>query len=86
MSTKLLYIANIRLPTEKAHGIQIMKMCEAFAHEGVNVELVVPRRFNVIKEDPFAYYGVGKNFTTTRIPSFDLIAFGKIGFFVQVCS
>lgn len=29
---KLLYIANIRIPTEKAHGIQIMKMCEAFTN------------------------------------------------------
>ena len=28
---KLIYITNARLPTEKAHGIQIMKMCEAFA-------------------------------------------------------
>ncbi len=36
---KILYIANIRLPTEKAHGIQIMKMCEAFAHAGAEVEL-----------------------------------------------
>lgn len=28
---KIIYIANARIPTEKAHGIQIMKMCEAFA-------------------------------------------------------
>ena len=28
---KILYIANLRLPTEKAYGIQIAKMCEAFA-------------------------------------------------------
>lgn len=27
---KILYIANIRMLTEKAHGIQIMKTCEAF--------------------------------------------------------
>jgi len=32
---KLIYIANIRLPTEKAHGLQIMKMCEAFANYGL---------------------------------------------------
>ena len=86
MSTKLLYIANIRLPTEKAHGIQIMKMCEAFAREEARVELVVPWRFNAIKEDPFVYYNVEKKFTITRIPSFDLIAFGKIGFLLQVVS
>lgn len=61
---KLLYIANIRLPTEKAHGIQIMKMCEAFADENLAVELVVPTRHNpsFTNTDPFDYYGVKKNF------------------------
>jgi hypothetical protein len=28
---KLLYCANIRVPTEKAHGLQIVQYCEAFA-------------------------------------------------------
>jgi len=32
---KIIYIANARIPTEKAHGIQIMKMCEAFANYGL---------------------------------------------------
>jgi len=32
---KLIYIANARIPTEKAHGIQIMKMGEAFAKYGL---------------------------------------------------
>ena len=50
---KILYIANIRLPTEKAHGIQIMKMCEAFADIGHKVELIVPWRFNFIKNRAF---------------------------------
>lgn len=84
---KLIYLANIRLPTEKAHGIQIIKMCEAFASlPGVTVELVVPQRFNPIKGDPFSYYRVKKNFTITRIPSLDLVSQGKIGFWVQATS
>src|SRR3989344_1677031 len=29
---KIIYIVNIRLPTEKAHGIQVMKNCEAFSN------------------------------------------------------
>lgn len=40
---KLLHIANARLPTEKAHGLQIMKSCEAFACL-VDVMLVHPSR------------------------------------------
>lgn len=70
---KLTYIANARMPTEKAHGIQIMKMCEAFADQGANVELIIPRRFNYIEEDPFSYYGVEKNFTITQLPTIDLM-------------
>ena len=59
---KILYIANARMPTEKAHGIQIMKTCEAFAELGHEVELILPWRFNPIKEDIFEYYNVKKNF------------------------
>ena len=83
---KLVYIANARIPTEKAHGIQIIKMCEAFSQAGAEVELVVPRRFNKIKDDPFDYYGVEKIFRITKIPSIDLVKFGKIGFWLQSCS
>ncbi|MCH7883412.1 hypothetical protein IIA95_03290, partial [Patescibacteria group bacterium] len=77
---KLIYIANARIPTEKAHGIQIMKTCEAFADNGAEIELVVPWRFNPIKNDPFEYYDVKRVFKIVKIPSLDLTAFGKIGF------
>ena len=80
---KILYIANIRLPTEKAHGVQIMKMCEAFADLGHKVELVLPWRFNPIKENIFEYYNVRKNFKIKKILSFDLIWLGKVGFWIQ---
>ena len=50
---KILYIANARIPTEKAHGIQIIKTCEAFVEFGHKVELVLPWRFNRIKENIF---------------------------------
>jgi len=81
---KITYIANSRIPTEKAHGIQIMKMCEAFATLGHDVELVVPRRLNPIKDDPFEYYGIKKTFEITRIPTIDLVQFGRIGFWIQL--
>ncbi len=85
---KIIYIANARIPTEKAHGIQIMKMCEAFAElkvedEKLKVELVVPRRLNNIKENPFEYYGVKENFKIIKLPTLDLVEFGKIGFLIQ---
>ncbi len=83
---KIIYIANSRIPTEKAHGIQIMNMCEAFSNQGIDVELVVPWRFNPIKEDPFKYYGVEKIFKIKKLPSIDLVKLGKIGFLVQSLS
>ena len=73
---RLIYIVNARIPTEKAHGIQIMKMCETFA-SCVDVELILPRRFNPIKKDPFEYYGVEKSFPIKRLPCLDLIPFDK---------
>lgn len=81
---KLLYIANSRIPTEKAHGIQIMKMCEAFSGlevEGskLEVELVAPKRLNWIKSDPFEYYGMAKTFKITKLPCLDLIFHKPIG-------
>lgn len=80
---KLFYIANVRLPTEKAHGLAIMKMCEAFARQGVEVELIIPKRKNSIKENPFEYYGVEENFKITRLWCLDLVSWGRVGFWVE---
>ena len=74
---KLLYIANARLPTEKAHGVQIVKMCEALAQSGAEVELVVPFRLQTAQmrrvRDLWTYYGVRRRFKLTRLPSLDLL-------------
>lgn len=80
---KIYYIANIRLPTEKAHGIQIMKMCEAFADLGREVELIVPDRKSHIGTDPFKFYSVKENFKIKILPSPDLVRFGRPGFLMQ---
>lgn len=78
---KLIYIANVRMPTEKAHGIQIMKTCESLADLGVTVELWVPRRRNAFlgNRDPFEFYGVKKNFAIRYFWCLDLI--GLVDFF-----
>lgn len=81
---KLAYVANIRLPTEKAHGIQIMEMCGAFSNMA-EVVLIVPKRLNHIKKDPFNYYGINKSFKIIKLPCLDLTSFGlgNFGFFIQ---
>jgi glycosyltransferase involved in cell wall biosynthesis len=80
------YVANIRMPTEKAHGVQIMKTCEAFAQAGARVVLVVPNRKTNITEDPFAYYGAQRVFAIRRIPTLDLVWLGRAGFWLESAS
>ena len=70
---KIFYIANSRIPTEKAHGIQIMKMCEAFARAGHEISLLVPKRKSHISDEAFAYYGMQKSFDIVYLWTVDLI-------------
>lgn len=79
---KILYVANARIPTEKAHGLHIVKMCEAFARQGVDVTLVLPRRKNTILEDIFSYYGVERNFTVKYLSIFDFVGKGFVGYWL----
>src|SRR3989344_6150778 len=67
---KLLYLSNLRLPTEKAYGIQIAEMCSAFAGIGFEVLLAYPYRKNPNK-DFFNYYGIKSNFKIKVIPAVD---------------
>ena len=70
--TKLLYVANLRLPTDKAHGVQIMKSCEAFA-QFIETELIVPSLIPLVKKDPFSYYGVKRDFKIKTVPVFEIL-------------
>jgi len=90
---RLLYIADTRLPTEMAHGLQIMKMCEAFTRAGAELELVIPMRFRISelgKKDPFDYYKVERSFKIKKIFCFDLTPLnrflGPISFLIQALS
>jgi glycosyltransferase involved in cell wall biosynthesis len=83
---KILYMTNARMPTEKAHGLQIMKTCESLAEKGVTVELVCPTRKNYLSENPFRFYGVRECFSITTLTSIDFLAWPipkKIGFYLQ---
>lgn len=79
-------MVNARIPTDRAHGIQIMKMCEAFASQGIQVELVVPRRINKNAADPFQYYGIKPIFKITKIPTIDLVWLSASLFKLQTLS
>jgi len=81
---KIIYMAPIRLPTEKAHGIQIMETCAALFRAGAEVELIVTDRKTPISEDAFEYYSIKEKFQITRIHAPDTIELGPIGFLFHV--
>jgi glycosyltransferase involved in cell wall biosynthesis len=85
------YITNVRLPSGRAAGYAIMKMCSEFAKAGSDMELFVPKRGNNSnKEDPFDFYKIERNFQIKKIPSLDLLAltlkFGKVFYWLDVLS
>lgn len=77
------YIANIRFPTEKAHGAAIAKACEALVKAGEDVTLVVPARKTHISVPALQYYGIKLSFTIRQLFCFDTVSFGKLGFWLQ---
>src|SRR3989344_1356862 len=82
---KIFYISNARLPTEKAHGVAVMKTCEALAKAGHEVELIVPNRRNTLADDPFLYYDNKTKFPLRTLPTIDL-PWGRFGFLLQEIS
>lgn len=84
MSTiqRLIYIANVRLPTEKAHRYQICQMCEALTHNGVTVRLLHPHRFQVNPvlrgRSMFDYYDLPQVFEVRTLANFDIVRMERL--------
>ena len=55
---KLVYLADIRFPMERANGIQTIETCHALARRGVEVELVVRRTDARTDAECLAYFGL----------------------------
>jgi glycosyltransferase involved in cell wall biosynthesis len=76
--TNLVYIADARLPTEKAHGWQIAKMCEAFARAGIDVQLWHPwrRQYGDVPDnaDVFSFYAIPRVFEERTLANVDVVA------------
>lgn len=77
--SKIIYIANITLPSERAHGIQVMKTCEALVKNGEQVELWVTNRRKAGKKhykqsDVFEFYGIKFKFPIKKIPVIEFLS------------
>ncbi len=55
---RILYLADIRFPLERANGIQTMETCHALARRGHDVSLVVRPDTHTPARDPLTYYGL----------------------------
>jgi glycosyltransferase involved in cell wall biosynthesis len=79
---KLVYIANARLPTEKAHGYQICRMCEAFALNGVGAVLLHPKRHQLEPalrgRSVFDYYGIRPIFEVQTLANWDVVPLSRL--------
>lgn len=82
----IIYISQNRIPSNKGYSIQIMKMCEAFVKQGVNLTLFTTRykrdQVQDIK-DVFKNYSIKKEFEINTIVIPFLIRFGKLGHLTQ---
>lgn len=58
---RILYLADIRFPLERANGIQSMETCHALAERGHGVTLVVRPDTETPPRDPFAFYGLPRS-------------------------
>ncbi len=80
--TTVCYIVNARIPTEKAHGLQILKMCEAFQSQGAEIELIVPFRVqsDAMRDikNVWDYYDIKTRFRIRRLFSPDFIPCDRI--------
>lgn len=76
---RLYYVANVRMPTEKAHGIQIAKMAEAFIEQGIGMTLIVPSRHAEARslQD---FYDLRVDVPLVRLPAPDWYRRGRWGY------
>jgi glycosyltransferase involved in cell wall biosynthesis len=58
---RLTYFADIRLPLERANGIQSMETCLALAGRGHDVTLIARPDTVSPPRDPYAYYGIARH-------------------------
>ncbi len=83
---KITYVANIRVPSDKGHVRQILKMCEVFGRLEADVTLVVPERKDS-QGDTFEHYKLEKTFKIKRVKIFEFfrafLFLGRFGIYLE---
>jgi len=71
------------MPNDKAHAIQIAKMCEAVVESGLTLELIVPNRRGAGEGSMQDFYRLRVPVRITRLPVIDWYKGGPAGFFLS---
>ena len=70
---RIAYCTNVRLPSERAHGHQVARVCDALAALGHEVEIFVPQRRNSIQDDYWTFHKADRRVQLTYLGKFDPI-------------
>lgn len=72
---KITYLSGIRIPSERAHAVHCIKMAEALAKRGHQVELVVAGRYNpeFKNVDVFEFYNLERQFKIKKLLVIDIL-------------
>lgn len=65
---KICYLAKTQIPSRRANSVHIMKMCQAFARNGHDVTLLLPKEGADEKVDVYSYYDVEPIFKIEWLP------------------
>ncbi len=86
---KLFYVANSKIPTEKAFGYGIAKMCEQFGDK-YETTLIIPYFKNLKSSDVFEFYSIKNNFKIRNVFTIDVFKYekylGRLVYWVQTIS
>lgn len=67
---KIVYVSNANIPSESASSVHVMKMCEAFAKNEVDITLLIPNHYDKEKykdTDAYEFYGIKTIFPIKRV-------------------
>ncbi|TSC80419.1 MAG: putative glycosyltransferase [Candidatus Peregrinibacteria bacterium Gr01-1014_25] len=70
---RIAYCTNVRLPSERAHGHQVARVCDALAGMGHEVVILAPYRRNPITSDFWSFHGADRRVRLTHIGYVDPI-------------
>lgn len=70
---RIAYCTNVRLPTERAHGHQVARVCDALAKLGHDVTIFAPFRRNPVKNTFWDFHNADKSIKMNHLGTFDPI-------------